>query len=250
MNPPAPRLRRTGTAIAMTNTITTIKNLLRQHAAQSAPSKAVFFKTGAGNYAEHDQFIGINVPTLRSIAKQYAHLSSEEITLLLTSPFNEERLLALFIMVDQYKKASAPMKKKLYELYMDHLDHINNWNLVDSSAHLIIGAHLHNNNKEILITLAQSDNLWHRRIAIITTWYFIRHHEYEWTLHIAEQLLNDSHDLIHKAVGWMLREMGERNETLLIQFLEKHASHMPRTMLRYAIEKFPEDIRKNYLLKK
>lgn len=211
---------------------------------------AMFFKTETGHYAEHDTFIGVSVPTLRTLAKKFQHLTRQELQELLASPINEERLLALFILVNQYQKGDIQQKDVLYNFYLHNLQQVNNWNLVDSSAHLIMGAHLFNTDKSLLITLAHSQNLWERRIAMIATWHFIRKNELEWTFNIATLLLNDTHDLIHKAVGWMLREAGKRNEAMLMQFLDKYAAIMPRTMLRYAIEKFPEAQRKHYLMRK
>ena len=147
----------------------------------------------------------------------------------------------------QYQKAAIEAKKELYQFYLKNLKQVNNWNLVDSSAHLIIGAHLFNQDKAILLTLAKSEILWYRRIAIIATWYFIKNNDLKWTFKISTMLLNDQHDLIHKAVGWMLREAGKKDQNQLIKFLNQHASQMPRTMLRYSIEKFPDDQRKSYL---
>jgi len=232
------------------NNLAHIKSLLKQSVQKSSGAQAVFFKTGPGHYAEHDQFIGVTVPALRKIAKDFSMLTRAEIQNLLESKINEERSLALFILVSQYQKAKNPIKDELYQFYLDNLKHVNNWNLVDASAHLIVGAHLINGDKEILIRLAKSEILWERRISIVSTWYFIRNDSLEWTFKIAELLLGDTHDLIHKAVGWMLREAGKRNEKQLIAFLEQHAQIMPRTMLRYAIEKFPEQRRKNYLIRR
>lgn len=228
-----------------------LKKALDETSKTPVTSVARFFKVGTGHYAEHDQFLGISVPQLRTIAKQFPNLLLAEIRELLYSPFNEERLLALFILVNQYKKGDSLTKERIYQFYCDNLNQVNNWNLVDSCAHLIVGAHLHADaaKKDILITLAQSTNIWHRRIGIIATWYFIKQHEYEWTLTMAQYLLNDTHDLIHKAVGWMLREVGEKDLQQLKKFLDQHAQKMPRTMLRYAIEKLPEQERKQYLVK-
>lgn len=222
-----------------------LRELLSQ--TEKTSSASLFFKTGPGDYAEHDQFIGISVPNLRKIAKRYALLSMPFIQTLIESPFNEERLLALFILIDQYQKGELRVKQQLYQFYLDNLTHINNWNLVDASAHLIIGAHLFNKDKEILLTLAESTVLWDRRVAIVSTWYFIRHRDYEWTIKLAEVLLSDQHDLIQKAVGWMLREAGKKEQAVLIDFLLRHASRMPRTMLRYAIEKLTAEERNYYL---
>lgn len=224
-----------------------IKSVLRKSAKQDPTLAARFFKTGAGEYAEHDKFIGINTPTLRKIANEFSVLPIPDIQLLLESGINEERLLALFILTKQYARGKVQDKKTIYQFYLDNLQFVNNWNLVDSSAHLIVGAHLSNSNKKILETLAKSNSLWERRVAIVATWYFIRNDDFEWTLRLAKTLLQDSHDLIHKAVGWMLREVGKRDTKVLTSFLDKHAAHMPRTMLRYAIEKFPPNKRKAYL---
>lgn len=210
---------------------------------------AIFFKTGVGHYAEHDQFIGVSTPVLRKIAKEYANLNLKDIQALIEAKINEERLLALIILATQYQQAEPDVCEKLYQFYMQNIQHVNNWNLVDSSAHLIVGAHLYKNNKDSLISLAKSESLWERRIAIVATWYFIRQNDLAWTFKISKMLVNDKHDLIHKAVGWMLREAGKKDQAKLVAFLEKHTPKMPRTMLRYAIEKFPEEQRRLYLLK-
>ena len=211
--------------------------------------KGIFFKTGPGEYAEHDQFIGVPVPKLRELVKTYRTLPLKSVLCLLQSPINEERLLALLMLVERYQKGDATLKQMIFDLYQTYIQYVNNWNLVDASAHLIVGAHLHQCDKTHLLTLAASDILWERRIAIVSTWYFIRQKEYDWTIKLAEMLLHDPHDLMHKAVGWMLREAGKRDETILIEFLDQYANKMPRTMLRYAIEKFSLDRRKDYLLR-
>ena len=231
----------------MTDKMNQIKSILAVSATIAKDRQSYFFKTGAGNYAEHDQFIGVTVPKLRAIAKNFLDLSQVEIVQLLESPINEERFLGLIILLSQYQKTDNAHKNELYQFYMNNLKHVNNWNLVDASAHLIVGAHLFDKNRDVLISLAQSDILWERRIAIVATWYFIRKNDLAWTFKIASLLLNDTHDLIHKSVGWMLREAGKKDEQQLITFLNAHAAHMPRTMLRYAIEKFPEQQRKAYL---
>lgn len=226
--------------------MTALNNLkiqLHQHAKKDF--KPIFFKIGPGDYAEHDRFIGVPSPTLKKLAKTHAHLSLNDIKILLTSPINEERLLALFILLQNYQKHKNP--QEIYDFFMEHLKYINNWNLVDAIAPGIMGAHLFTREKEILTTLANSHDLWERRIAIVSTYYFIKQKDFEWTLKIAKILLEDSHDLIHKAVGWMLREVGKRDQALLEEFLKLHLKKMPRTMLRYAIEKFPEDLRLSYL---
>jgi 3-methyladenine DNA glycosylase AlkD len=211
--------------------------------------QAFFFKTGAGHYSEHDTFMGVTNPTLRTLAKKYATLPLEDIQTLITSPVNEVRLLALLIAIHQYQKPTLHTKDEIYHFYVRNIPYVNNWNLVDASAHLILGAHIDTTNKNILFSLAQSNSLWERRIAIVATWHFIRKNELELTTTIAAMLLKDSHDLIHKAVGWMLREAGKRNQQVLIQFLDTYSTDMPRTMLRYSIERLPEQLRKHYLHK-
>lgn len=230
------------------NNVQTIRSLLK-HVTRKNESP-LFYKTGPGQYAEHDRFLGITVPDLRKIAKQFKELSHTDLKTFIRSPLNEERLLALFILTHQYQINNDSQRAACYQFYMKHLKHVNNWNLVDASAHLILGAHVFQGDKNILLTLAKSDNLWERRIAIVSTWYFIRNNELSWTFKIAKLLLQDHQDLIHKAVGWMLREAGKRSVNHLIAFLDQYAEQMPRTMLRYAIEKFQETQRKQYLLKK
>ena len=220
---------------------------LRNAATPVLERKGIFFKTGPGDYAEHDQFIGVPVPQLRKLVKSYSLLPLESVLCLLTSPINEERLLALLMMVERYEQGDVTLKQSIFDLYQSHMQYVNNWNLVDASAHMIAGAHLHQRDKSQLLTWASSNILWERRIAIVSTWYFIRQNEYAWTIKLAEILLHDPHDLMHKAVGWMLREAGKRDDAVLILFLEKYAHQMPRTMLRYAIEKFSIDKRKAYL---
>lgn len=217
-------------------------------AACSPSSTRMFFKTGKGEYAEHDQFIGVKTAVLRSIAKEFHTLTTSDIQTLIESPINEKRMLALFILVNQYQKGSLD-KEVCYQFYIKNLAHINNWNLVDASAHWIVGAHLMYDDKELLLKLANSDSMWERRVAIVSTWYFIRHDSMEWTVKLAELLRHDRHDLIHKAVGWMLREAGKRDQKILIEFLDKYANTMPRTMLRYSIEKLSAEQRKIYMQK-
>lgn len=224
-----------------------IRSQLKQSITVGPDKVARFFKVTPGSYAAHDQFLGVTVPTLRAIAKQYKNLALHDVQILIESLFNEERLLALFILVAQYQKGDVKTKTACYDFYMRNLKHVNNWNLVDSSAHLILGAHLADKDKTILITLAHSENLWERRIAMIATWHFIRQNDLSWTFKIARTLLHDTHDLMHKAVGWMLREAGKKDEAQLITFLNEHAATMPRTMLRYAIERFDQKQRKIYL---
>ncbi len=230
----------------------TIQTLLKQHIKPSRRDGSYFFKTGPGEYAEHDKFLGVTVPAVRLVAKQFVDASLNDVKALLSSPYNEERLLALFILVSQYRKADELIKKRLYQFYIDDIEQVNNWNLVDASAHHIIGAYLfeYGHNQEVLLELAQSNDLWKRRIAIIATWYCIKKFDFSWTLTIARMLLHDKHDLIHKAVGWMLREVGQKDINQLKSFLDEHAAIMPRTMLRYAIEKLQQDKRNMYLIKR
>jgi len=183
----------------------------------------------------------------RQIAKKYKMLPLNELEILLHSKYHEERLTALHVLVEKFKKANKILQKKIYGLYMNNTKFINNWDLVDSSAHYTIGPYLENRDKSILYNFAKSPDIWERRIAIMTTFYFIKQNKYDDTIAISKILLNDAEDLIHKAVGWMLREIGNREMVTEINFLNEHYKHMPRTMLRYAIEKFPEELRKDYL---
>ncbi|MCX7337959.1 MAG: DNA alkylation repair protein [Alphaproteobacteria bacterium] len=219
------------------------------HSSISIPQEraSAFFKTGPGDYAEHDQFMGVTVPNLRKISKRFSDLPLACIKDLLSSKINEERFLALLILVDQYQKSTEQGRVDLYQFYINNLHHINNWNLVDTSAHLIVGAHLWDKDRNILLSLSESNNLWERRVSIVSTWAFIKKEDLVWTFQIARLLLNDNHDLIHKAVGWMLREAGKKDEGELVGFLRYHSGVMPRTMLRYAIERLPQDQRKFYL---
>ena len=206
-----------------------------------------FFKTGPGEYGEGDIFLGIRVPVLRGLAKEYQTITFKETEHLLKSPIHEERLLALFILIRIYSKAEEVIKKAIYELYLKNSKFINNWDLVDSSAEYIVGDFLLDKEKNPLYQLARSKNLWERRISIMSTFCFIKRRQYSETLKIAKTLLNDKEDLIHKAVGWMLREVGKRDLSLEEEFLQANYKEMPRTMLRYAIEKFPETKRQGYL---
>jgi 3-methyladenine DNA glycosylase AlkD len=226
----------------MSDIIEKLRKVL-QSSIDSTPERvSIFFKTGPGDYAEHDRFLGVTVPTLRKIAKSFSDLSLEDLGLLLQSPINEERLLALIILTGQYKDVTSEHKEEIYRFYRSNLPYVNNWNLVDSSAHLIIGAHLFERDRKLLDELARSPNLWERRVAIVATWYFIRQSDLEWTFRIAKLLQNDPHDLIHKAVGWMLREAGKKDEAPLLVFLADHAQQMPKTMLRYAMERLPKEM--------
>jgi len=206
-----------------------------------------FFKTGKGEYGDGDIFLGIMVPESRKLARKYNSLSFPDIEKLLKSKFHEERLIALLILVHNFAAGDQRERKKIYEFYIRSTKYINNWDLVDLSAHKIVGEYLKNKNKRILYKLAKSKNIWERRIAIISTFRFITANSFDDSFNIAEILLKDKHDLIHKAVGWMLREVGNRSLEKEEQFLKEHYKKMPRTMLRYAIEKFPEPLRKKYL---
>ena len=206
-----------------------------------------FFKTGPGQYGEGDLFRGIRVPSLRKLAKKYSYLSLDEVDQVLCSSYHEDRLMALFMMVNLYKKGDQNQQNEVFDLYLERMDQVNNWDLVDSSAHWIVGPHIESTDRSLLDRMAESSNLWERRVAIIATLYYIKKNEFEDTLRISDLLLEDSEDLIHKAVGWMLREVGKRDLQVENLFLQPRYKRMPRTMLRYAIEKFPETLRQDYL---
>ncbi len=225
-----------------------IKNDLKK---LSDPQKAEilsrFFKTGKGDYGEGDMFLGIKVPDQRKIAKRYLDLELEKIHELIRSKIHEYRLTSLLILVEKYKKSDEITKKKIFDFYLKNTKNVNNWDLVDLSASNIVGNHLLKKDKSVLYKLAKSSSLWERRIAIISTFEFIKNNEFEDALKISELLLDDKHDLIHKAVGWMLREIGKRNQYIEEQFLKNHYNRIPRTTLRYAIERFDENKRNFYL---
>ncbi len=209
-----------------------------------------FFKTGPGEYAEGDIFLGVTVPKSRSISLKYKDLSLPNTKQLLYSKIHEERLVAILILVYQFETGDEKTKKDIFNFYLKHTKQINNWDLVDLSADKIVGAYLYQTKQETstLLKLAHSKNLWERRIAILSTFHFIKQNQPKETLKIAEILLNDKHDLIHKAVGWMLREVGKRcSQVEEEKFLKKHLKQIPRTTLRYAIERFPEEKRLSYL---
>jgi 3-methyladenine DNA glycosylase AlkD len=208
-----------------------------------------FFKTGPGEYGEGDQFRGIRVPVQRTVARQFDRLPLDEAGRLLRSPFHEDRLTALLILVRQFGRKGVD-RQTIYDLYLRNTAFINNWDLVDSSAPQIVGSFLADNPRAILDELACSDSLWERRIAIMATMHFIKQGQFDDTLRLARVLLDDREDLIHKAVGWMLREVGNRDLAVEEAFLAETYQTMPRTMLRYAIERFPEDKRKAYLAEK
>jgi len=207
-----------------------------------------FFKTGKGEYGEGDIFLGIKVPLQRDVAKKYQGLSLPKIQELLKSKIHEHRLTGLIILSNKYKEAEEDERANIFNFYLKNTKNINNWDLVDVTAPRIIGDFLFDKKKNILYDLARSEDLWERRVAIVSTANFIGRGEFEDTLALSEILLDDEHDLIHKAVGWMLRKIGKKDEAVLEQFLKQHYNVMPRTMLRYSIERFPEEKRKMYLL--
>ena len=236
----------------------TASNLIQAIQTGSNDQKAQFFqrffRTGPGEYAEGDQFLGLTVPNQRLIAKQFSNLPLSELRETIKSPFHELRLTSLLILVNQYNKALQTKNlqdtQAIMKFYLAHTAYINNWDLVDSSADKILGhwIYTHPKKQKILTQFSNSKSLWERRMAMISCFYFIRQESFQLPLQIAEKLLSDPHDLIHKAVGWMLREIGKRDLTTLDQFLQKHYQQIKRTTLRYAIEKHPEAIRKKYLL--
>jgi 3-methyladenine DNA glycosylase AlkD len=214
---------------------------------ETADALKWFFKTGPGEYGEGDVLIGIKVPPLRKLAAEFKAESLKTVKALLKSKIHEERVLALMILVRQFNSSDEALRREIYDFYMSHTLFINNWDLVDGSAPYIVGPFLWQRDRSQLYRLAESPSLWERRIAIISTFYFIRQGDFSDALKIARILLNDHHDLIHKAVGWMLREIGKRDQSVEEAFLKKHYRKMPRTMLRYAIERFPEAQRQKYL---
>ena len=226
-----------------------IKRILRRLA---DPNTALvlqrFFKTGPGEYGEGDVFVGIKVPILRKLAAEFEEESLQTLRILLRSKIHEERMLALMILVRRFARENDQGRRQIYKFYLAHSRLINNWDLVDGSAPYIVGAFLWSRNRKPLYVLAKSPSLWERRIAVLSTFHFIRQNDFADALRISELMLRDEHDLIHKAVGWMLREIGKRDRTIGETFLKMHYREMPRTMLRYAIERFPESRRRKYLL--
>jgi 3-methyladenine DNA glycosylase AlkD len=225
-----------------------IKNdLLKLSNSKKAKKLSRFFKTEKGQYGEGDIFLGISVPEQRKVAKRYHYIPLNDLQDLLSSKIHEHRLTALLILIIKYGKADISGKEDIFRFYLKNIEYINNWDLVDLSAPKIVGDYLYNKDKSILFKLAKSNNLWERRIAILSTYKFIRNSDFKDTLNISKLLLHDKHDLIHKAAGWMLREIGKRDQRIEERFLNKYHTQMPRTMLRYAIEKFDEKKRKFYL---
>lgn len=212
---------------------------------QKAKNLQRFFKTGEGQYGKGDIFLGIMVPQSRKIAKKYSCLDLRDLKKLIESKYHEKRLIALFILINKYNTTNH--KRIIFHFYIKNMKNINNWDLVDLSAPNIVGLHLLDKDREILYELAKSKNIWEKRIAILATFQFIKNMQFDDSLKIAQILLKDKHDLIHKAVGWMLREIGKRSLKKEVEFLDKYYEEMPRTMLRYAIEKFTPADRKSYL---
>lgn len=232
-------------------TASAVRSALRDVASsERAASSMRFFKTGKGEYGEGDVFIGVDVPTQRSIAKAFREVPLDACLELLGSEVHEDRMTALFIMVLQFQrsKSGEARRTEIFDAYLEHRERVNNWDLVDSSASQIVGAHLEaTKDRSLLDELVASTHLWSRRIGIIATHHFIRQGDFTDALRLSEQLLGDDHDLMHKATGWMLREVGERDRSRLDGFLDRHAHAMPRTMLRYAIEKHDATSRARYL---
>lgn len=212
-----------------------------------AEHSAGFFKTGPGEYGEGDRFIGVRIPKIRELVKQHRDLPERATLSLLRSPIHEERMFAVLVLVAQFTRAKGEERDHIASLYLANREYVNNWDLVDASCHKILGPWLEHRDRALLYELVSSDSLWDRRIAMMTTFHFIRHDDFDDALKLATTLLDDQHDLIHKVVGWMLREIGKRDVAVEEAFLIKHYRRMPRTMLRYAIEKLPEARRRSYL---
>ncbi|MGV8163045.1 MAG: DNA alkylation repair protein [Candidatus Nanoarchaeia archaeon] len=240
----------------------TLKQLLTEFEEKKNPSKAKilsgFFKTGKGEYGDGDVFLGLSVPEQRELAKKYKHLDLESVQKLLSNKIHEHRLTSLIILTYKYEDIQREKtdsitkenkKKEIFTFYLKNTANINNWDLVDLSCHRIVGEYLLNKDRNLLYKLARSKDLWEKRISIVSTYTFIRKKEFSDTLKIAEILLNDKHDLIHKATGWMLREVGKKDEKTLKMFLEKHHKIMPRTALRYSIERLSVSDKKKYMTK-
>jgi 3-methyladenine DNA glycosylase AlkD len=208
-----------------------------------------FFKTGKGEYGEGDIFIGVRVPDQRRTAKKYWNIPLTDVLVLLKSGIHEHRLTALFILTQQFNKGDEGLRQQIVDIYLSNTAYVNNWDLVDSSAHKILGAWLVDKDRDVLYGLAESENLWDRRISIISTFAFVNYGDMVDAVALAGLLVNDGHDLIHKASGWVLREVGKKDQSLLEEFLLEHYRTMPRTMLRYAIERLPEKRRKFYMNK-
>jgi len=224
-----------------------IKNLVALGNPTISEHSQRFFKTGKGEYGEGDQFLGIRVPVIRKEVKKYQAVSPELTVDLLRSSKHEVRLFAVLMLVGKFSKGDETEKAKIYRLYIENIQYVNHWDLVDASASPIVGAYLADKDKQAIYDLARSEKLWERRISIMTTFHLIKRNDFSDALRISALLINDREDLVHKAVGWMLREIGKRALTTEERFLKAHYKNMPRTMLRYAIERFPEEKRKVYL---
>ncbi len=227
------------------------KTIINKLKALSNPKKAEilssFFQTKKGEYAEGDVFLGVTVPQSRKVVATFTHLPLQEVEKLLQSKYHECRFAALVILVNKFERGNEATQETIYNFYLNHTQRINNWDLVDVSCYKIVGSWLLDKDRTVLYDLAQSSLLWNQRIAIVSTLAFIRNNEFEDTLHLSKYFLTHNHHLIHKACGWMLREVGKRDKTTLTDFLNKHASQMPRVMLRYSIEKLSREERKTYL---
>ena len=244
----AGRKHRLKTATDMTTSAAAIRQELRNLGnAAIAEHSQRFFKTGKGEYGAGDKFLGIRAPVIRQHVRMHRSAPLRAVVALLKSPWHEERLFAVLSLADRFKQRDEKVRKAVFDTYIEHRQYVNNWDLVDCSAHIVVGGWLESRSRKLLYRYARSKVLWERRIAIMSTYHFIRLRDFDDTLAIAEILLNDEEDLIHKASGWMLREVGNRHFPTEEKFLKKHYLSMPRTMLRYAIEKFPEKKRQAYL---
>ena len=226
------------------------KRLLELHNPKDAEFLQRFFRTAPGEYGAGDKFLGIRVPATRALAREFHDLTIDDSALLLQHEWHEARLLAVILLSNRYAKGSPADRKQIFDLYVSNASRVNNWDLVDASAANIVGAHLETRKRTLLDKLARSKNLWERRIAIVSTFRFIRNDEFDDTLRISRALMRDEHDLIHKAVGWMLREVGKRDASVLEKFLDEHAHELPRTALRYAIERMPPKKKQRFMAAK
>lgn len=226
---------------------TIISELMAYQQADKQEILPRFFKTGKGEYGEGDRFMGVSVPQVRLISKRNRDISLDEVEQLLASPWHEARQCALFILTLQYQRAKAEERKTIVDFYLSHTDRINNWDLVDVSAHYIIGDYLLSHSREILYRLAESPSLWENRIAMVSTYAFIRKGELDDTYALATRMMHHPHDLMHKAIGWMLREAGKKDVERLTRYVKQYAGQMPRTMLRYAIEKLEDRLRQEIM---
>jgi len=233
------------------NSLQAIKKELQSLAdPQIAQHSQRFFKTGKGDYGEGDVFLGIRVPVIRKLAKRFHNLPLDNIESLLKSKFHEQRLLALIMMVNLFKKSDSHTQQQIFNTYINNIEYINNWDLIDTTTPHIVGTYLFDKNRQLLFNYAESENLWQRRISVLACLYFIQRDDFKDFIEIAETLVNDQHDLIHKAVGWMLREAAKKQLSITTRYLDQYAAIMPRTMLRYALKKFPANLKKEYMAMK